>query len=146
MPIDITKFTVPELFKHIEELPAKDRVGALREIANLRPELKTILRCTYHKNIVFDLPQGDPPYKAMETPENMGHNRLPKEIRKFEYFLPTTNLNAIRREKIFIELLEAVSPEEAKVVLMVKNKKMTYKGFNRKLIEEALPEILEGEQ
>ena len=146
MPIDITKFTVPELFKHIEELPAKDRVGALREIANLRPELKMILGYTYHKNVAFALPEGDPPYKVMETPENMGHNRLPKEIRKFEYLLPTNNINQIKRESIFIELLEAVSPEEAKLVLMVKNKKLTYKGFNRKLVEEALPELFEGEQ
>jgi hypothetical protein len=54
-------------------------------------------------------------------------------------------LNPIKRESIFIEVLETVSPEEAKLVLMMKDKKLTYKGINRKLIEEALPEILQGE-
>ena len=75
----------------------------------------------------------------MESPENMGHNRLPREMRKFQYFFKESNLNTIKREKLFIELLETVSPEEAKLVLMVKNKKLTYKGITRKLVEEALP-------
>jgi hypothetical protein len=81
----------------------------------------------------------------MENPENWGHNRLPKELRKFQYFVTGTTLNPIKRESIFIEVLETVSPEEAKLVLMMKDKKLTYKGITRKLIEEALPEILQGE-
>ena len=32
MPVDITRFTVPELLKHISDLPASKRVGALKEI------------------------------------------------------------------------------------------------------------------
>jgi hypothetical protein len=82
----------------------------------------------------------------METPENMGHNRLPKEIRKFQYFLPNNGLNTVKREKIFIEMLEALDPEEAKLVLMIKDKKITYKGITRKLVEEALPDLFVGEQ
>jgi hypothetical protein len=82
----------------------------------------------------------------METPENMGHNRLPKEIRKFQYFLPNNGLNVVRRERIFIDLLESLDPEEAKLVLMIKDKKITYKGITRKLVEEALPDLFVGEQ
>ena len=81
----------------------------------------------------------------METPGNWGHNRLPKELRKFQYFITGSKLNPIKKESMFIEVLESVSPEEAKLVLMMKEKKLTYKGINRKLIEEALPEILQGE-
>jgi hypothetical protein len=145
MAIDISKMTIPELLTHISELPAAKKVSALKQIADLTPELKTVLKYTFHKNVLFDLPKGVPPYKAMETPENWGHNRLPKELRKFQYFLKGSNLNPIKRESIFIEVLETVSPEEAKLVLMMKDKKLTYKGITRKLIEEALPEILQGE-
>jgi hypothetical protein len=145
MAIDISKMTIPELLTHISELPAAKKVSALKQIADLTPELKTVLKYTFHKNILFELPKGVPPYKAMETPENWGHNRLPKELRKFQYFLKGSNLNPIKRESIFIEVLETVSPEEAKLVLMMKDKKLTYKGITRKLIEEALPEILQGE-
>jgi glycerophosphoryl diester phosphodiesterase len=146
MPIDVSKMNMPELLKHISELPAKDRAPALKVIAGLIPTLKQILQFTYHKNVNLELPDGVPPYKQMETPENMGHNRLPKEMRKFQYFLPNNKLNAIKREKIFIEMLESLDPEEAKLVLMIKDKKITYKGITRKLVEEALPELFVGEQ
>ena len=99
----------------------------------------------FRKDVTFDLPGGSPPYKEMEIPANMGLNRLPAEIRKLEYLLPASNLNRIKKEKIFIEILEAVSPEEAKLVLQVKDKKLSYKGINRKLVEEALPEVFLGE-
>ena len=111
MAIDISKMTIPELLTHISELPAAKKVSALKQIADLTPELKTVLKYTFHKNVLFDLPKGVPPYKAMETPENWGHNRLPKELRKFQYFLKGSNLNPIKRESIFIEVLETVSPE-----------------------------------
>jgi len=143
--MDISKMTLPELLIHVSGLPTEKRTNALKQIANLTPDLKTLLKYTYHKDVKFDLPEGDPPYKPMETPENMGHNRLPREMRKFQYFFKESNLNTIKREKLFIELLETVSPEEAKLVLMVKNKKLTYKGFTRKLVEEALPELFVGE-
>lgn len=145
MPIDVSKRNMPELLKHISELPDRDRAPALKIIANLIPTLKTVLQYTYHKNVLFDLPEGVPPYKPMETPENMGHNRLPKELRKFQYFFPSMNMNRVKREKIFIEMLESLDPEEAKLVLMIKDKKISYKGITRKLVEEALPELFVGE-
>lgn len=145
MAIDINKMTLPELLQHVAELPAAKRASSLKQIAHLTPELKTVLRYTFHKNVIFELPAGVPPYKPMETPANWGHNRLPKELRKFQYFITGNTLNPIKRESIFIEVLETVSPEEAKLVLMMKDKKLTYKGITRKLIEEALPEILQGE-
>ena len=107
--------------------------------------LRYILELAFYPGVKWELPEGAPPYKPMETPENWGHNRLPKELRKFQYFLKGSTLNPIKRESIFIEVLETVSPEEAKLVLMMKDKKLTYKGITRKLIEEALPEILQGE-
>lgn len=145
MAINIEKMTLPELLTHIGDLPAAKKASALKQIANLTPELKTVLKYTFHKNILFELPKGVPPYKEMETPSNWGHNRLPRELRKFQYFITGTTLNSIKRESMFIEVLESVSPEEAKLVLMMKEKKLTYKGITRKLVEEALPEILQGE-
>lgn len=146
MAIDLSKMTLPEIFQHISDLPASKRADALRKIGSLMKDIKIILHYTYHKNVVMALPEGDPPYRPMEIPKNMGLNRLPAEIRKFQYLLPQTNLNQFKREKIFIELLEALSPEEAKLVLMVKNKKLEYKGITRKLVEEVFPEILAGEK
>lgn len=146
--MDISRWTVHEMLKHISELPAKDRAGALQQISNLKPILKDVLRYTYHKNFSFTLPDGNPPFTTMEVPPNMGMNRLPHEIRKFKYFVNNTDLHTIKREKIFIDMLEALSPEEAQLVLMMKNKKLSgiYKNITRKLVEESLPDIFVGEQ
>ena len=146
MAINLDTMTIPEIFQHVSELPASKRGHALRQIGNLMPEVKQLLKLTFHKKIKLELPEGTPPYKEMEVPKNMGLNRLPREMRKFQYFLPETNMNNIRREKIFIDLLEGLSPDEAKLVIMVKDKKLTgYKGITRKVVEEAMPEIFDGE-
>jgi hypothetical protein len=145
MAIDISKMSLPELFKHIGELPTAKRTNALKQIANLTPELVTLLKYTYREDVKFSLPTGKPPYRPMETPGNWGHNRIPAEMRKFQYLVPTSNVPQIKRESIFIEMLETVSPDEAELLLMVKEKKLTYKGITRKLVEEALPEIFDGD-
>jgi hypothetical protein len=148
MPIDISRMTLPELLKHVSELPAKDRSSALKTIAKLKPDLQKVLQLTYHKNLVFDLPEGDPPYKPLDVPDNWGYNRMPKELRKVGYFIRgvQNNLTRFQKEKMFIDVLESVSPEEAQLFLMIKNKKITYKGITRKLVEESLPELLMGEK
>ena len=146
MAINVDKMTLPEILKHVSDLSAGKRVDALKQIGNLRKDVKVLLWYVYRNDVKFDLPEGSPPYKPMETPDNWGHNRLPKEMRKFEYFLATYNVNTIKREKIFIEILESVSPEEAKLILQIKDKKLSYKGFSRKLVEEALPEVFLGEK
>ena len=146
MPVDISRATLPELLSMVNKLPAKDRVAHLREIANLKPDLKTVIMLTFHRDIQFDLPEGAPPFKALDIPNNWGYNRLPKELRKFKYFFKGNNSNAIKREKIFIEMLESLGEEEAKLVLMIKDKKLTYKGFTKKMVVEALPELFAGEK
>ena len=145
MAIDLSKMTLPEIFQHISDLPASKRADALKKIGSLLIDVKILLHYTYHKNVVMALPDGIPPYKPMDVPKNMGLNRLPGEMRRLSYLLPTSNLNAIKREKMFIDMLEALSPEEAKLLLMVKNKKLEYKGITRKLVEEVFPEIFVGE-
>lgn len=145
MAIDLSKMTLPEIFQHISDLPAGKRADALKKIGNLIENVKILLHYTYHKNVVMSLPEGTPPYKPMDIPKNMGLNRIPAEMKKLQYLLPQSNLNQIKRESMFIEMLEAVSPEEAKLLLMVKNKKLEYKGISRKLVEEVFPEILKGE-
>lgn len=145
MAIDLNRMTLPEIFQHISDLPAAKRADALKKIGSLVENIKILLHYTYHKNVVMQLPEGIPPYKPMDIPKNMGLNRLPAEMKRLQYFLPSAKINPIKRESMFIEMLEALSPEEAKLLLMVKNKKLEYKGFNRKLVEEVFPEILVGE-
>ena len=140
--------TLPELFKLISNLPPARRAEHLREISNLKPEVKLVLELTYHSRIIFDLPSGTPPYKVNNMPENWGYNRLTRELRKFKYFLKGNTLNSLKRESIFVEMLESLSAEEAKLVLpeLEPLAASPYKGFSKKMAMEAIPEIFIGEK
>ena len=52
------------------------------------------------------------------------------------------NLKSVRREEIFIQVLESVHPREAKVLLAVKEKNLPYKGLTKKLVDEAFPGLI----
>ena len=70
--------------------------------------------------------------------------RQTKENQKFKYFVKGgegDKMQKVKREQIFIGLLEGVHPEDAKVVLSMINKK-TLKGITRPVVEEAFPNLL----
>ena len=47
----------------------------------------------------------------------------------------------MRREQLFIQLLESVHPCEVKVLIGMKDRKLPYKGVTRKLVAEAFPNL-----
>jgi hypothetical protein len=140
--------TFPELLKHIEELPANKKVDAIRQLIKIVPGFRDVFELVFRTDLEIDLPAGDPPYKPLDMPENWGYNRLSKEIKKFKYFVKAipNNLTGAKKERMFIDMLESVSPEEAKLVLMIKDKKLKYKGITRKVVEEAIPTLFVGEK
>lgn len=106
---------------------------------------KMLLKMNFDKNLVWDLPPDTPPYK--ELSENMDqHGMLYQEMRKMYNFHRggNPNLRQTKRESLFIQLLESIQPDDAKLVLAVKDKKLTkiYKTLNDKIISEAFPGLL----
>lgn len=103
--------------------------------------LRSVLQATYHPNIKLDLPEGDPPYTA--NAPHSAPSDLSRQARRFSYFAPpkSTQMNPVKRESMFIQLLEAIHPEDAKVVLQMKDKK-PFKGISSAVVKEAFPNIL----
>jgi hypothetical protein len=66
------------------------------------------------------------------------------EARRLYLFLKggNPNLTPFRREMLFINLLETVHPNDAKLLLTVKEKKLPYKGLTLNLIKEAYPGLI----
>jgi len=118
-----------------------DKIAVLH--ANAGPALYTILKYAYDPNIVWDLPEGIPPYKPCPFPAQ--EMRLMSEIRRLYLFIKggNPNLTKLRRETLFIELLESVHPDDALVLISIKDKKLPYKGLTVKLIKEAFPGLIE---
>lgn len=108
---------------------------------NSNPTLKAVLGAAFDPNIVWDLPETDPPYKPMPK-ENDQQGRLYNEVRRFYiFFKGQTALKAHKREALFIELLESVDPDDAKLLCSIKNKTLPYKTINLALIKKAFPNL-----
>jgi hypothetical protein len=86
----------------------------------------------------FELPEGDPPFKKDSAPIGMTPANLYQEVRKL-YVFCRKDLTAIRRETLFVQLLENLHPSEAELVLAIKDQKLTkkYPKITHKLVAEA---------
>ena len=108
--------------------------------------LTTVLRFALDKRAVWLLPEGDPPYKPSDiTFDNEG--MLYSEARRLYLFLEggNSNLTQLRREMLFVGLLESIHPDDAKIILMAKNKKMP-KGITKKIVNLAFPGLVDDGQ
>ena len=108
--------------------------------------LKQILQYCYAPNIKFLLPEGKVPYTPSTLPDLEAVFYV--DARRLYLFLEVDGhpvhkeLTQIRREILFIEMLETLSPKDAELLASIKDKKMPYKGVTEKLIKEAFPDIL----
>jgi hypothetical protein len=104
--------------------------------------LRTILQGAFDPNIEWDLPEGDPPYKPCIYDDMQG--RLYQETRRLWMFLKgrKPELTKLKKEVLFIGLIESLDKDDAKLMLAVKDKKMPYKGITYKLVQEAFPDLL----
>lgn len=129
------------LEKTVEFKSPEDKINFLR--ANASPALHQILKYTLDPSIVWDLPEGAPPYKPCIYPAQ--EMRLFAESRRLYLFVKggNPNLTKLKREALYIELLESIHPEDAKLLIAAKDKKIPYKGITLKLIKDAFPGLIE---
>ena len=52
------------------------------------------------------------------------------------------NLKQVRREYLFVELLESIDPSEAELLLQVKDKKIKCRGLTYNLVKETVQQFL----
>lgn len=118
-----------------EQKTKKDKIAILRkhDHVGLRVILQYILN-----DIEWALPEGDIPYTPNKQVDCDG--QLYKELRRMYLFVkgghPT--LEQKKRELLFINLLESVTPNDAQLLLAMKDHKAAkLYGINKKLVEEA---------
>ena len=121
-----------EILKEINEDPKK-----LESYKNYEP-LRMVVNFAFRPEGKFALPEGDPPYKPDAAPMGMSPANFIMEIKKW-YIFTRKDIKSTRREQLFIQLLETVHPDEAKILLAVKDQNLTklYKKITHKLVYEA---------
>lgn len=100
--------------------------------------LKLLFSFAFRPEGKFILPETDPPYREDAAPLGMSPTNLSNEIKRL-YVFCRKDLKPIRREQLFIQLLESVHPTEAKLLLAVKDQNIPklYKNITHKLVYEA---------
>ena len=134
------KELISEIFTKINNAKDKPKkVEILRQYDS--PGMRMILKGAFDPKIEWDLPPGTPPYIANEAPAGTEHTFLEVEAKRLYNFAKGGNdqLNKIRKETLFIQMLEGLHASEAKVLIDVKNKSLnkTYKGLTSEMVKEA---------
>ena len=138
----IKNLTIHEILTRVGTRKTKEeRIEVLKEYNCLA--LRDILKGGFDDEIQFLLPEGEPPYEP--APERNPPTTLHKMSKKFRYFAvggPGERLPKARVEKMFIQVLEAIDPRDAKLVIAMKDKNLDYRGLNKKLVSEAFPGLI----
>jgi len=143
----------PNPFLHeILELASKQRSGAkkaeiLQEYRN--DALTAILIWNFDDSIISVLPPGEVPYKENEVPVGTDHTSLRREWKHLYNFVKGGNdsLNGLRRETMFIQMLEGLHPEEAKILCLTKDKQLQTKyKITQANVAQAFPDIRWGDR
>lgn len=121
-----------EMLKEINDNP--------KAIDNYKSEflLKVIFAHAFLPTHKFILPEGEPPFKPADQPLGMTDTNLFVEAKKMYVFM-REDLKPIKRESLFVGLLEGIHPEEAKVLIAVKDQKLQklYPKITWKLVSDA---------
>ena len=121
------------------------KIEILREYDDLA--LKAILIWNFDPTAISVLPEGPVPYKENEVPIGTDHTSLRREWKNLYHFVKGGNdrLSAIRRETMFVQMLEGLHPEEAKIVCLVKDKDLESKyKITYDMVQQAYPDIQWG--
>jgi hypothetical protein len=105
------------------------------------PALKELLIFSCCPVVEWQLPSGNPPYTPLAEGTDQ-EGRFYSQVKKLDYFVNTPKgleLNSMKKEQMFIELMETIDPGDAKLLLRMKEKKL-------KIKKEALQQVYPGEQ
>ena len=82
---------------------------------------------------------------SMGVSDQQGRTTIRRECKNFYHFVKGGNdgMNNMRRESMFINILQGLHPLEAEIIVLVKDKKLSDKyKITREIVEEAYPDIV----
>ena len=136
---------IPEVLDMVEKAKTKnEKIDILRQYDS--QPMRGLMRLNFDPDFNFDLPEGEPPYKKdTDRPIGYSESNLYTEVRRFYIWLqPQEGLTKLKKESLFIGLLEGIHHTEAEVLLLCKDKnlKKKYKTIKEDLIRDAYPTLL----
>jgi hypothetical protein len=139
------------------------------------PSIKALFIWNFDESLISALPEGDVPYAATSEQnsfngtlsskiddavnkmaelnsnslgsQDQGYSTIRKEHVRFYNFIRGGNdsLSSLRRETMFINILQGLHPLEAEILCLVKDKKLETKyKISKQNVSEAYPDIVWG--
>ena len=132
--------SIAEVLTKVNNAKTKDKkIAILKE--NDSEALRAIIKSSFDPNIQWVMPEGDVPYKPNEVPEGTEHTRLNQEYRQLWHYIKGADAKTpqFRKEQMFVQLLEGLHEDEAKVLCHAKDKVLhqKYKGLSDNVEKEA---------
>ena len=138
------RLLLSEILRKVSNAKTKEeKVALLRKHNSVA--LRQLLIINFDESVISMLPEGDVPYTPNDAPAGTDHSRLEQEYRGLYRFFKggADKLPALKRESMFVQLLEGLAAEEAELLVLVKDGRMNdkYKRITKAVVQEAFPSI-----
>jgi len=141
MALDTSK-CMANLIAKIEAQTTKERqVDFLKLYSSYA--LKAVLGYGMDPGVKWMLPDGDPPYRKLDVSADQ-EGRFYTECKKLIYFVDSPEgrqVNQLKREQLFIQVLESMDPRDSVLLLRMKNRQIK---IMPEAIAEAFPNLWEA--
>ena len=154
--LSVDQTLISEVLQRVSNAKTKaKKVEILKEYNS--DALRKVLLCNFAKNITFVFPDGSTPYRPSESPKGLEHLYLFSEHRLLNHFIkktvngvtyfgcsgrPQPSMQQLKKENLWIQVLESLHAEEAELLDLIKDGKLTsrYK-ITRQNVIDAFPEL-----
>ena len=120
----------------------KEKVELLQEYNS--QGLRSLLIINFDDSLEFLLPEGEVPFTPNDAPAGTEHTRLTQEYRGLYRFFKggDASIKGMRREQLFVQLLEGLHADEANMLVSACNKDLQSKyRVTTAVVAEAFPQI-----
>ena len=136
--------SISEIINHCSTIKSKsEKVAWLHE--NTSKPLQVVLKNIYDSRVEFLVPDTPPPWTPNEF-EDEAKSLLFREARRLNIFIKGggyDNLKQMKREQLFISLLEDVDNDDAKLLANHMISHTPIKGLTKAVVNEAFPNLIE---
>ena len=154
--LPVSKTLITEVLQRVSNAKTKgEKVKILQEYKS--PALTKILLCNFAKSVSFVFPSGKTPYEPLDRPKGVQHQTLFNEQRMLDKFITKTvggvtyfgcsgstkpSIQQLKKEHLWIQLLEALHTEESELLDLMKDKKLNSKyKITKQNVIDAFPEL-----
>jgi hypothetical protein len=138
----MAEHNVVETLEMVDEAKTRDEK---REILKSRDNYATraLLQLNFHPDVKWHIPKGSPPYTPSQEADST-EGSIHFEVKKLNYFVKGGghDLSMLKRESMYVQLLERVDAKDAKLLISVKDQNLSYKGLSYKLVRDVWPDLL----